>query len=133
MRTAAQELRLTPRFERDTRERAAPLAIFLDVLMLICFVREGRRGGASSSLSLLGQGRNGMRRTIHCIEVCEKRNNNVVNHCRENCLIGGQQGTEFAKNRCVAEQNAVAKDQTLRDFLLCGISRNCDAAGWLVV
>ena len=132
MRTAAQELRLTPRFERDTRERAAPLAILLDVLMLICFVREGRRGGASSNLNLLGQGRNGMRRTIHCIEVCEKRNNNLVNHCRENCLIG-QQGTKFAKSRCVAEQNAVAKDQTLRDFVLCGISSNCGAAGWLVV
>ena len=49
MRTAAQELRLTPRFEIDTRERAAPLAILLDVLMLICFVREGRRGGAACS------------------------------------------------------------------------------------
>ena len=122
MRTAAQELRLTPRFERDTRERAAPLVILLDVLMLICFDREGRRGGASSNLSLLGQGRNGMRRTIHCIEVCEKRNNNLVNHCRENCLIG-QQGTKFAKSRCVAEQNAVAKRQTLRDFFSAAFHR----------
>ena len=132
MRTAAQELRRTPRFEIDTRERAAPVVILLDVLMLICFVREGRRGGASSNLSLLGQGRNGMRRTIHCIEVCEEHGNNLVNHCREKCLVG-QQGKKFAKNRWVTAQNAVAKDHTLRDFFLCGISSNCGAAGWLVV
>ena len=109
MRTAAQELRLTPRFEIDTRERAAPLVILLDVLMLICLVREGRRGGGSSNLHLLGQASNGMRRTIHCIEVCEERNNNLVNHCRENCLVG-QQGKKIAKSRWVAEQNAVAKE-----------------------
>ena len=73
-----------------------------------------------------------MRRTIHGIEVYEKHGFNLVNHGSENCPIG-QQGTKFAKSRCVAEQNAVAKDQTLRDFFLCGISSNCGAAGWLVV
>ena len=132
MRTAAQELRLTPRFERDTRERAAPLVILLDVLMLICFVREGRRGGASSNFKLLGQARNGIRWTIHCIDVCKKHGNNLVNHCRENCLVG-LQGTKFAKSRWVAAQNAEAKDHTLKEFFLCGISSDCGAGGWRVV
>ena len=132
MRTAAQELRLTPRFERDTRERAAPLAILLDVLMLSCFVREGRRGGASSNLNLLGEGRSGMRRTIHCIEVCEKRNNNLVNHCRENCLVG-QQGKKLAKSRWAPEQSVLGKDHILEDSPVCGTAARCGAAPSLVV
>ena len=107
-RTASQWLRLTPRREADTRERAAPLVILLDVLMLMCFVLEGRSGGASSNLKMLRQGRSGVRRTIHCIEVCEKHGNSLVNHCRENCLVS-EQGKTFAKNRWVTSQNAVAK------------------------
>ena len=115
MRTEAQELRLIPRFEIEMRERAAPLVILLDILMLICFVREERRGVASSSLNLQGQGKKGMRRTIHCIEVCEKRDSNMTNHCREECLIG-QQIKKIAKSRWIASQNAIAKVLTLRIF-----------------
>ena len=66
MRTAAQELRHTPRCEAAIRERAAPRAIALDILVLPCFICEGRRGSLCSIFTLLCAGGKLLRWTAPC-------------------------------------------------------------------
>ena len=89
MRTVAHELRRTLRFEADTRERAAPLVIVLDILVLPFFICEGRRGSLcsrivleilalfifdcvvrrgklSSARAVFGECKQASRRTTHC-------------------------------------------------------------------
>ena len=115
IRTAVHELRRTSRFEIDTRESAAPLVIVVDTLMLFCFVRAKLRGGGFLELSFIVPCRNAVLWSIHCIVVCEKRNSNFGNHCREICLVG-QVGQKFAKSRWVVEQKVVIKGQMQRDI-----------------
>ena len=81
MRTAAQELRRPPRFERNIRERAAPLVILLEILALINFVREGRRGDVTLHLNFVSQDK---------IELRTRCNEHFENHDREIICIGQQ-------------------------------------------
>ena len=87
---------------------------------------------AGRPLDLLGDGRKGMRWTNHCKQVCETRGTDLVNHCREKCLVG-QQCKNLAKSRWAPEQSVVAKDHILEDSPVCGTAARCGAAPSLVV
>jgi hypothetical protein len=127
MRTAAQELSLTTRFEADRRERAAPLVIVLDNLVLPFFIGEGCRGSLCSRFTVLCEDGKVSRWTSHCKNACGLRS-----ICRENHLIG-QQCQTFAKNRFVPEQKVAAIDHRLTSWLFCGTVPRCDATCSAVV
>ena len=66
MRTAAHELRVTPRRAADIRARAALLVIVLEILALFIFDCVVRREKLSSARAVFGECKQAACRTTHC-------------------------------------------------------------------
>ena len=117
----AQELRRALRFETDRRERAAPLVIVLDVLVLPLFIDARRRGNLCWRFTFLCEDAGALCWTGHCKITRGLRGAKQLRHFKEDCMIG-QQCQSFANKRFVPEQSIVANYHTLIGCLICGTS-----------